>query len=54
MCSVPLCPARTDSIIAGVSLPSGLSTVQTLWPVASTAPVSWTAMWPVAAAITAS
>ena len=43
--------ARTSS---GRTLPSALGTVTTLWPVASTAPVSWVLMWPVSAAIAAS
>ena len=44
----------TDSIMAGVSFPSGLGTAMTLWPVPSMAPVSWTLTWPVWAEITAS
>lgn len=46
--------ARTASTIAGVTLPSGEVSTQTLWPVASMAPVSWQLTWPVWAAITAS
>ena len=56
MCSS--CPPQwrrmTSRTSAGVSLPLGASMAQTLWPEASIAPVSWTLMWPVSAAITPS
>ena len=43
---------RTSS---GVSLPPGAAGMALhLWPVASTAPVSWTQMWPLWAAMAAS
>ena len=46
--------AKAPMMSSGVSLPSGLRTAQTLWPVASMAPVSWVFTWPVWAAMTAS
>lgn len=38
---------------SGANLPDGESTVITLWPVASIAPVSWTAICPLSTVITA-
>ena len=40
-------PSATAATISEVSLPSGVSTAQTLWPVASMAPASWRLMWAV-------
>ena len=52
------CPSqwrrRSSRTSAGFSLPPGASMAQTLWPEASIAPVSWTLIWPVSAAITPS
>lgn len=44
--------SHTRRTSRAVSFPSALGTARTLWPVASMAPVSWTLMWPLAAAMT--
>ena len=44
--------SHTRRTSRAVSFPSALGTARTLWPVASMAPVSWTLMWPLAAATT--
>ena len=46
------CRRQYSSTCAAVIFPLFWGRAITLWPVASTEPVSWTAMWPVSAEIT--